>query len=190
MNTATWMYAMDSIEDSLIEESAVVTPVNKRFLMIDLHRVVKIAIICTCITICVVSLGILVKHTKQSKKQKNESPSTSVDEIEGTEYLIYAATSNDTETALANAQIGTVSLSTLLQKALQDCGDADNVFAVEVLTKPQTDRNRLCRELLSDVDFDESNFLQTGIIFLKKHQIESLQCPEDIAVLLNLAEKP
>ena len=38
MNTATWMYAMDSIEDSLIEESAVVTPVNKRFLMIDLDR--------------------------------------------------------------------------------------------------------------------------------------------------------
>ena len=87
------------------------------------------------------------------------------------------------------SQTGTVIITDSLGAAMERVKDEDTTLFAVLLTETGGKETSYIYESFVRKLNAKEDYMETGIVFLTKSQIKSLECPGDLAVILSLAEK-
>lgn len=87
------------------------------------------------------------------------------------------------------SQTGTIIITASLEAAMERVKDEDStLFAVLLTETGGKETSYIYDSFVKKLNAKE-DYMETGIVFLTKSQIKSLECPGDLAIILSLAEK-
>ena len=88
------------------------------------------------------------------------------------------------------SQTGTVIITDSLEATMERVKDEDSTLFAVMLTETSGKETSYIYESLVKKLNAKDDYMETGVVFLTKNQIKSLECPGDLAIILSLAEKP
>ncbi|MCM1308979.1 MAG: hypothetical protein NC223_10315 [Butyrivibrio sp.] len=91
------------------------------------------------------------------------------------------------EQVVKKAEKGVVTLTDKLKKAIEDSDDASNIFAVQVCKIEEVPKETVYDMFVKPSGVEEQ-YMENGWIFATAEQIESLVCPPEFAIVLELAD--
>lgn len=177
MSTEKLMNAISGISDRHITEFAVVRPVvwlrNRRL---------KIALAAACLCFALTGLAFLLNRGGAAYVDKTDMPQPGM--------IIWGGGFGDNEwnDYTDIAQMGCVTVAPVLESAMDDPGNGGGIFAVSVTEAGGASKESVYREFVEPLNVYEK-YMENGIIFATKEQIESFVCPSDMAIVLSLAEE-
>lgn len=88
------------------------------------------------------------------------------------------------------ATLGTVVITDTLKTSMADTNyNKSTLFAVRVTDTTGSEITHIYNSFIKKLNARE-DYLASGIIFLTRSQIDSLECPPDLAIILSLASNP
>lgn len=177
MSTEKLTNAISGISDRHITEFAVVKPVvwlrNRRF---------KIALAAACLCFAVTGLAFFLNRGSAVHVDTTDMPKPGM--------IIWGGGFGDNEwdDYTGDAQMGCVTVTPVLESAMEAPGNEDGIFAVSVTEAGGAPKENVYREFVKPLNVYEK-YMETGIIFATAEQIESFVCPSHMAIVLSLAEE-
>lgn len=175
MNAEKLMNAIGNISDRHIEEFAIVTPKRQKNIWM---KAVPIAA-CFCVLLVAIVIPNITKHE------------VGVHDVPDSYEIIWcdASQNENIEKYIDKFCVGEIVVTNSLKK-LMDSGDSNlALYAVLITETTGKSKEYIYRTFVKTLDVREQ-YLEYGIIYITENQINSLVCPQDLALILSPASNP
>lgn len=176
MNADQFMAAVDGIKDEYIVECAVKSSIRKRRNL----RVWSFSVACACFFGVLVYSAVYLFTTEQKHIIWNEN----ADMYEYEHYITQASKGEIVITeSLLNAAF-------MLTPSGPDEPNDESAYllAVFVMETTGASKDEIYEKFILPLGVKE-DYMKSGIIYITKKQLYSIECPDDLAVILSLAVK-
>lgn len=176
MNGEKLMGAIGGISDRHVVEFAEVKPVA-------VHKTLWIKAASAAACLCLIVTGtvfFLQKDSPDTPPHDVSAPTQKGEIIWGIgtgdfEYQDYTALAKKGEIVIANP----------LKNAMNHPENAEDIFAVSVIEATGADKETIYNTFVKPLNLEE-DYLESGIVFATKEQIEAFVCPKNLALVLSL----
>lgn len=179
MNAEKLMNAIGNISDRHIIEFAVIQQKEYKTLW------GKVASIAACF--CIILSAILIIPSVLSNVGNPQNPGDTIDPYE----IIWgdSSTNENVSDYIDIATVGSVTVVDSLKKSIEDREDDAVLYAVLITETTGKSSEYIYNAFVKPLNVREQYF-DHGIIFITESQINALQCPVNMAIILSPALKP